>query len=159
MGAPAQANEAWSTTTARRRVRVLAVLGLLPLLGAADCVALLGEGSACAARCDVEDTCGLRSEADCLAASCDPVTGEPLSAEANACLAAAEDCAAAAACACSAGCARVDACADAGAPDESCASSCETLVSQEPTATYLENRCRIEAAECSQLATCSSVSG
>lgn len=159
MGAPAQANEAWSSVTQRRRLRALAVMCLLPLLGAADCLALLGDGPACSARCDVEETCGLRSEAECLAASCDPATGAPLSAEADACLADAEDCAAAAACACAAGCGRIDACADAGAADESCASSCETLVSQEPTATYLENRCRIEAAECSELPTCSSVAG
>jgi hypothetical protein len=140
----------------------MVVLWAAPLASAAECLSLLGDGTtACEANCDVEDTCGLRSEAECLAASCDPVTGALLSAEADDCLAAAreaEDCLAAAACSCDAGCARLDTCADAAA-DASCASSCATLVAQEPTQTYLENRCRIEAAECSDLSTCSSVSG
>jgi hypothetical protein len=139
-----------------RRAAVGVTALLCTLLGAADCP---GELPACGANCDIEAECGFRSLEECEAASCDLLTGLPVSSSADACLAAAADCAEAAACACDAGCDRVDECAETGTPDETCPATCATLVDQLPTQTYLENRCRIEAADCSTLATCSSVSG
>ncbi len=126
------------------------------LLGAGACE---GDLPVCSANCAIEAECGFRSLEACQAASCDPFTGLPLAALADACLANAGDCLEAAACGCDEGCARIDTCADSGETDPSCASTCATLVEQQSTQTYLENRCRIEAADCSTLATCSSVSG
>lgn len=132
----------------------VAALGLL--LGAADC---LGDLPECGANCDIEAECGFRTLEECKASSCNALTGLPASSSADACLANAADCGQAAACACDDGCARIDECAESGEADTTCPSTCNTLVDQEPTATYLENRCRIEATDCSTLATCSSVSG
>jgi hypothetical protein len=137
-------------------LRLLLALLLGLLLGGADC---LGDLPECGARCDVEVECGFRSLEECKAASCDPLTGEPKSSSADDCLASADDCAEAAACACEDGCARIDECADSGAADATCAATCATLVDQTPTQTYMENRCRIEATDCSTLVTCSTVSG
>jgi len=135
-------------------VAVVAALGVL--LGAADC---LGDLPTCSAHCEIEAECGFRTLDECQAASCDLLTGAPKSASADACLENAADCAEAAACACDDGCAAVDACAESGEADAECPSTCATLVEQQSTQTYLENRCRIEATDCSTLATCSSVSG
>ncbi len=131
------------------------MLAMSPLLGA-SCDDLVQE---CQANCDVEAECGFRSVEECQAASCDPLTGALLASGADACLAEATDCAEAAACACDEGCTRLDECADSGTVDESCPTTCTTLVEQEPTRTYLENRCRIEADDCGTLPTCSAVSG
>jgi hypothetical protein len=141
----------------RWRAGVALVAGLLTMmLGAARCLDELPE---CRANCDIEVECGFRSLEECQAASCDPLTGTPVSVGADGCLAEATDCAEAAACACDDGCARVDECAESGEADTSCPSTCESLVEQLPNDTYLENRCRIEATDCATLATCSSVSG
>ena len=154
---PVTVRHASSSPSPGRRALLAVVVAVLGgLVGGADC---LGELPECAARCDVEAECGFRSLEDCKAASCDLVTGAPLSSSADRCLAEAADCAEAAACACDAGCARLDECADSGEADAECPSTCATLVDQTPTETYLENRCRIEATDCSTLATCSSVSG
>ncbi len=134
------------------------------VFGAADCAALLGEGEEepkpCTARCDVEEFCGFRSEADCLKASCN-ADGTPKDKAADDCLAAASDaeadCVTVAACACDGGCAKIDECTE-GEPDAECVNTCDTLVEQQTSQTYLENRCRIEKS-CEDLATCSSVSG
>jgi len=129
---------------------------LASLLGAAGC---FGDRPVCSANCAIEVECGFRSLEACEAASCDPLTGLPTATLADACLAAAGDCLDAAACACDDGCARIDTCAESGETDSTCVSTCATLVEQQSTQTYLEYRCRIEADDCSTLATCSSVSG
>jgi hypothetical protein len=145
----------------RRRWRLRAARSIVAgcagvLLGAARCREELPE---CDAPCDVEVECGFRTLEECEAASCNPLTGELVAPAASECLAAADDCLAAAACACDDGCARIDECAETGTADPTCAATCATLVEQDPTATYQENRCRIEAEDCATLATCSSVSG
>ncbi|MDP2340188.1 MAG: hypothetical protein Q8O67_04455 [Deltaproteobacteria bacterium] len=126
------------------------------VLAGADCLG--DEPVVCRANCAIEVECTFRTLEACEAASCDPLTGNPTDAVVDACLAAAPDCLEAAACACDGGCGRIDACSGAE-PDATCVGTCDTLVEQEPAQTYLENRCRIDAAECADLAACSSVSG
>ncbi len=126
--------------------------------GGSSCLDALGEDDPppCTANCAIEAECGFRTLEVCAATSCDPL-GAPVDVAADACLAAAADCLEAAACACDSGCARIDECAESE-PNPDCVTTCDTLVEQQSTATYLENRCRIEKA-CSDLATCSAVSG
>jgi hypothetical protein len=131
-----------------------AVVGVV--LAGADCLG--DDPPACQANCPIEVECGFRTLEACVAASCDPLTGALISPDVDACLAAAPDCLEAGACACSGGCARIDACSGAE-PDPTCVGTCDTLVEQETAQTYLENRCRIDATECADLAACSSVSG
>lgn len=143
-------------TASLRLSRLFAVAGVMVLGSAADCLDALEDPEPCLASCDVEDECGFRTVAECEAASCDALTGLLLDPVRDACLDTAGDCLEAAACACDGGCAKVDECA--GSPDPGCVETCDTLVDQEPEATYRENACRLEAA-CADLAACSSVSG
>lgn len=108
-------------------------------------------GSACALACTVEETCGFRAMASCVADSC--ARGEDrVAGDGDDCLTAAGDCGAAALCACPGGCAKLDECA--GSEDPTCDDTCTTLVGQEPVPTFQENRCKIESS-CEDLALCS----
>lgn len=132
------------------------VLATLTLGTAADCLGTLTETPECKAHCDVEAECGFRTKAACEAASCNPVSGDVLFSDVDACLAAADDCLEAAACACSDGCAKTAECLQS--EDAECVSTCDTLVEQQSSATYLENRCKIESS-CDEQAACGAVSG
>ena len=138
-------------------VRILRVIFVVVVTVGASCVDELAP-SQCQPNCPIEAQCGFRSLEECEAASCDFFTGALIAPDVDACLASAVDCLEAAACACDGGCTRIDTCSDAE-PDPTCVATCDTLVEQEPTQTYLENRCRIDANECGDLAACSSVSG
>jgi len=138
-----------------RLSRVLGVVGLVVATSASTCLDAL-DPPECQANCDIEDECGFRSLAECEAAACNPATGAADNPGLAACLGAAGDCLEAAACACDDGCEKVEACS--GSPDPECVSTCDTIVEQEPEATYRENTCRIESS-CEDLALCSSVSG
>lgn len=146
-----------SSFVAPRLVRILAIVGLTALTTAADCLALLDDEDppTCPANCAVEDTCGLRSQAECLAAFCDGAEVKPEMRALDTCLGAAtDDCLEAAACACEGGCAQTEACG--ASPDPTCVGTCDTLVDQDPEGTYRENACRIESS-CEGQAVCSSV--
>jgi hypothetical protein len=132
------------------------VLATLALGTAADCLGTLTETPACKANCDVEAECGFRTKEACEAASCNPVSGDVLFSDVDACLAAAENCLEAAGCACDDGCAKTAECVQS--PDPDCVSTCDTLVEQQTEATYLENRCKIESS-CDEQAACGAVSG
>lgn len=158
------ASSAGRATPSRAWVRDVVVAACVVVggvvLGGADCAGLIGEGEGepkpCTAHCDVEVNCDFRTDEECKAASCNK-DGTPKDQAADDCLAAAADCLEAAACACDGGCARIDECSESE-PNPECVSSCDTLVEQQTTQTYLENRCRIEKS-CDDLATCSAVSG
>jgi hypothetical protein len=132
------------------------VLATLALGTAADCLGTLTETPACKANCDVEAECGFRTKEACEAASCNPVSGDVLFSDVDACLAAAGDCQEAAHCACDDGCAKTAECLES--EDAECVNTCETIVDQQPSATYLENRCKIESS-CDEQAACGAVSG
>jgi hypothetical protein len=138
---------------------ILATASATLMLGtAADCLDTITDQNnpECTARCDVEAECGFRTTDACEAASCDPISGEVLFADVDACLAAASDCLEAAACACSDGCAKTAECLQS--EDADCVDTCDTLVEQQSSATYLENRCKIESS-CDEQAACGAVSG
>jgi hypothetical protein len=105
----------------------------------------------CEKLCAIEADCGLRDKDACLAAICPG--GIHIPTASDACLLETDDCSEVAACACPEGCAKLDECT--GAPDPSCADTCEGLVEQDPAGTYTENRCRIESS-CDDLALCTS---
>jgi hypothetical protein len=139
----------------RRLLALATVVVLGALSGAAACLDEV-DPPACEANCGIEAECEFRTLAACEAASCDPVTGAALQPSLAACLGAAENCLEAAACPCADGCSKVEECgADA---DPGCEATCDTLVDQQPTETYLENVCRLESS-CEDQAVCSSVSG
>lgn len=126
------------------------------------------EKKACAAHCAVEVECGLRSEADCLAAVCDDagfvvVSGTNISgddgvdlqtAPVTDCMKSAADCAQAVLCTCPDSCERTAVCL--GSDDAECENTCGALVEQAPGDTYLENRCKLEST-CDDLPTCGGV--
>ena len=155
-----QQTPTFSTTSSdvarwRRLSAVATVVVLAALSGAADCLDDL-EAPPCEANCAIEAECEFRTLAACEAASCNSITGAPLQPSLAACLGAAENCLEAAACPCADGCGKVEECgADA---DPGCEATCDTLVDQQPTETYLENVCRLESS-CEDQAVCSSVSG
>lgn len=142
-------------------------LATLPLSGSV-CLSLLGgeERVACEEVCAKEDECGLRAEAACLAALCDAEGFRVIDAEANPydladldanqCERTAADCSELALCVCPDACAHVDACT--GDADATCQDTCETLIEQDPAASFQENRCKMESA-CADLPACSSVGG
>ncbi len=132
---------------------MVATAALTLLLGGSSCLEG-GSPVTCNANCDIEAECEFRSLEACQAASCNPVTGALVSPGIDSCLASAPGCLEAAACACDDGCAKVDECAEN--PDPSCVETCDTLVEQQPKATYIENFCRA-AADCDDVAGCGSV--
>lgn len=142
----------------------MVALAALPLSGA-ECLSLLGddeERQECEAVCAKEDTCGLRTEAACLASLCDAdgfkvvdsaATAHDLATlDANQCETTAADCAELVLCVCPDACARVDECT--GDPDATCLNTCETLIEQDPEAAFQENRCKMESA-CADVPACS----
>ena len=150
-----RASDARRTTSLRPLTMLATALATLMLGSASTCVEP-PKPAACEAACDLEVECGFRGLSACEAASCNPVMGSILYADVDACLRSADDCLEAAACVCDEGCGKTDECV--GSPDSQCVSTCDTLVEQQPKATYLENFCRIESS-CSDLAACGAVSG
>ena len=144
----------------RQRLRLLLqlVAGAFVVTALSGASCLGDDPPECKANCAIEVECGFRTLEACVATSCEPLTGTITAPDVDACLLAAPDCLEAAACACDGGCARIDECSEAE-PDPTCVDTCDALVEQETTQTYLENRCRIDANECGDLAACSSVSG
>jgi hypothetical protein len=156
-------------------VVVLAALATVPLMGS-DCLGDIDPGAErqeCEQVCASEDECGVRPEADCLAALCSPTgfktfeepSGDDVDAgvvdvdlqdlSSNDCERTATDCAELILCSCPDACARVDTCT--GSADATCVDTCENLLENDPSL-YLENRCKMESA-CADLAACGSVSG
>ena len=103
----------------------------------------------CVYFCGVEESCGWRSYADCLADSCRG--GSWTTTGSDGCVDEATDCAAIALCPCQARCEADAACFGSADPD--CTADCQTLAEQTPAQTYLESRCVIET-ECEDIALC-----
>lgn len=116
------------------------LLDSLPEPGTSDCEQL----------CTLEDDCGLRPYAACVAESCDDA-GVRAGSDTDECMLAVETCADAALCTCDESCTKLDECT--GSPDPECAETCESLVEQDVVASFQENRCRIEST-CEDLPTC-----
>jgi hypothetical protein len=118
-----------------------------------------GDGIDCESMCGFEDECGLRSYDDCEAASC--LLGFRTPSTSDLCIqtviAAEGTCADAIGCTCAESCSKIESCTES--PDPGCDATCEGIVEQAPTATYLENRCRIETTNCEDLALCGGTSG
>jgi hypothetical protein len=104
----------------------------------------------CDVLCAIEDSCDLRAEAACVSESCDGE--ERIPSTSDECMAVADDCAEVALCTCGEACEKRETCTQS--PDPECVTSCETLMEQDPTATFGEIRCVIES-DCADLALCS----
>lgn len=120
--------------------------------------------SECEELCEIEELCGLRSYSACTTERCGEA-GATRGGAADDCMlsiveaseasdAGGFDCTELVFCTCDDSCGSVDACT--GSSDPACGSTCETLVEQDPVATYQENRCRIESS-CEDLALCGGV--
>ena len=136
---------------------VAAVLAVLAsALIACDGVPVEGQdadGLDCAAICATVVDCGLVDEAACTQTLC-PTSDRAAVSDHAACLARAETCGDLALCPCDDACASKANCAMAA--DAECESTCATLTTQAPAATFQENLC-LANAPCDDLPLCSAL--